>query len=449
MRLHEIYLSHVPFPLSVVHVHIGHVTPRARHAVRQVLCDMLGWEVRFVDDSEAFAATTGLKLAYSKDPFPRALHILPHGWLDQSTMDPIDPALAIINEHPCLFPVDGGDLLFDPFAASFFLLSRFEEWSPMPKDEHGRPVTKALHAARHGYLDRPVVDEWALQLAARWREVDPGAPDPQRAYKQAITVDLDNGLKYGGRPMWRSFGSCVRDLLKGQWSDVKERVDVLRGIAPDPFLIDDELKARFRSGSDEVKFFVLAAARGTWDHAVPVGHPAYAKALRDLTSWAIVGLHPSYFSSEREGLTARERNALQHVIGKDITATRQHFLRLRVPDTLRELETLGIKEEHSFGVHDRLGFRCGTCTPYRWYDLQQERSTELMIHPFTVMDNTLRDKLGLSPEEAVQRVRSMIAAVKRVNGTFTGLWHESFLARTGKHSAWRAAILRIIEGARA
>ncbi|MBK8500556.1 MAG: hypothetical protein IPL52_17480 [Flavobacteriales bacterium] len=417
------------------------------HAVEQLLGNMLGWSVRFVPES--VVAGDGPLLIYGRASVPGAFHISPCGWLSEKGVGPIDPEVAFLNDLPTIFLSEDGHLPFDPFAASFFLLSRYEEWLPIQRDPHGRPVTAVLHAARHGYLDRPVVDEWALQLAAAWRAFDPRVPEPQRKYKQVITVDLDNGLKYGGRPLWRLMGSCARDLVRGEWADLGERMRVLSGQAPDPFLIDPELKERIAMANAMVKFFVLAAERGEFDHAVPISASVYSKEVVALASWAQVGLHPSYRSSEREGLTASQKLALEAVIGSDVTMTRQHFLRLRIPGTFRELESLGIVEEHSLGLHDEIGFRCGTCTPYRWYDLEQDRPLNLFIHPFTVMDNALRDKLKLSPEQAVEKVLPVLERVKRVQGTFIGLWHESFLAHAGKHVAWRAAILRIIDAAKA
>ncbi|HRD51477.1 MAG TPA: hypothetical protein PKY96_02405 [Flavobacteriales bacterium] len=160
-----------------------------------------------------------------------------------------------------------------------------------------------------------------------------------------------------------------------------------------------------------------------------------------------IGLHPSYRSIEQDGVTQHERNRLSLAIGQTITQSRQHFLRFNTPETFRTAIALGFREEHSMGCHDQLGFRAGTCTPYTWYDLERDEPTSLTIHPFAVMDNTLREKLELSPEDAVRDASRVIDAVKRVRGTFTGLWHESFLASTGKQTAWRGAILRIIRDA--
>ena len=158
-----------------------------------------------------------------------------------------------------LFPIDNGDIPFDVFAASFFLLSRYEEWHRLPSDTHDRPLTNALHAARHQYLHHPIVDEWALLLAQRWKSLDPSFVAPARRYRQVITVDLDNGFKYLGRPLWRTLGGTGRDLLRREWSEVSERLRVLRGAEEDPFVIDLELQETFKRTADRIAFFVLAA----------------------------------------------------------------------------------------------------------------------------------------------------------------------------------------------
>lgn len=434
--------------VAPVYVHLEQATPRKRYAVQEVLGSVLGWSIEWVDDRARFEAITGPKLIYGHESMPGALWVVPAGLLHEVGLRQMEPEIIQCQGLPALFPVAGGHLPFDPFAASFFLLTRYEELIGVAQDEHGRPIADALHAARHGYLHRPVVDEWGLLLASTWRDMDHSVPLPDRRYRQVNTIDLDNGFKYLGRPLWRSLGSMVRDMLRGSWAELPERARVLAGKAEDPFDIYDELKDTLTLEAHRVLFFVLTAPRGRMDHAVPVEHATYAKRLRTLAGWAEVGLHPSYESSARPGITSSEALRLAAVTGMPVRTSRQHFLRMRLPGTYRELESMGVKEDHSMGLHERLGFRAGTCTPFRWYDVEQERSTELMVHPFAVMDNTLRYKLELRPEQAVQAAAEMVRQVRAVNGTFTGLWHESFLSRSKADAPWREAILRIIELAR-
>ena len=422
-------------------------SPRARYAADQLFTRLLGWSVRWAETTDELDPEARPCLTYSAAPIAGAFHLRPAGHLASNADLVLDPPLTWRDGLPLLFPTEGDALGFDALAAAFFLLARVEEYQALPCDAHGRALTSAFHAARHGCLHRPVVDEWALLLAERWRATDPRVPLPSRVYKQVITVDLDNGFKYKGRALWRTLGAWARDAVKCEGHDVRERWNVLRGRRPDPFELEPELLDHFASSAQRRIAFILTAERSEWDHAVPVEHPAYTEYLRRLATRAEIGLHPSYSTSETEGRTARERDRLQRVIGTPIALSRQHFLRYRMPRTFREAIALGITEEHSMGCHDQLGFRAGTCTPFAWYDLERDAATDLLIHPFAVMDNTLRDKLRLDPAAAVDTVRPIIESVKRVKGTFTGLWHESFLATTGKNRAWRESILSIIREA--
>lgn len=435
-------------PAPEIHVHLEHPTPRARYAVQEVLATMLGWKIRWEDDRFRFDTLQGPKLIYGQASAPGAMHIVPAGLLHEEGMRPIDPEVVDHNGVPLLFPVSGGHLPFDPFTAAFYLLSRYEELLGVACDSHGRPIAERLHGGRNGYLHRAVVDEWSLLLACTWRTLDATLPLLQRTYRSVNTIDLDNGFKYLGRPLWRTLGSMARDAVRGSWAELPARYRVLAGKEQDPFDIYTELKEPLSQSADRVLFFVLAATRGPMDHAVPVEHPLYTQRLRALATWAEVGLHPSYESSMRQGLTALESLRLEAALGRPVRVTRQHFLRMRLPDTYRELERLGIVEEHSMGFHEQLGFRAGTCTPYRWYDALEERTTALVVHPFAVMDNTLRHKLKLDPDHAVEQVAGLIEHIRSVNGTFTGLWHESFLSRSAAEVPWREAILRMIQMAR-
>lgn len=419
-------------------------TERARYAVQQVLGTMLGWTVHWVHRRDELSSAEGPCLVYGQEPLAGAFHVRPSGLLEASGTGTEDPSVMLVDDLPVLYPVQEADLPFDPFAATFFQLARLEEYAPMECDAHGRPRAEGFHAVRRGYVHRPVVDEWALHLAACWRAKDPRLPQPERSYRSVRTVDLDNGFKYLGRPLWRTAGSMTRDLLRHNRPEVQRRLRVLAGQEPDPFDVYADLERRWALMGRTV-FFVLAAERGARDHAVPTRYRPYMQRLRRLAGWAEVGVHPSYRSSERPALIGRERAALEKALERPVLLSRQHFLRFRLPDTYRTLAGMGITEEHSMGFHEITGFRAGTCTPYPWYDAAADRPTNLWVHPFAVMDNTLRVKLGLSPHQAVAHCTALADRVRAVKGTFSAIWHESFLAHGTAEAPWREAILRINE----
>lgn len=435
--------------MALVRVYIERPSARSRYAISQVVERMLGWRVEFVDTIVEITNSEVPLLVYGRIPVNGAFHVYPQGSLDVDEIEELDPPVGSVNGVPVLFPAQKGDLKYDLFAGAFYLLTCYQEFSGVRLDEHQRPISKDLHCVRHGYVHRPVIDEWSLQLAAQWKAMDPRVPDPIRKYKQVVTMDLDNGFKYRGREWWRTAGSLVRDMLNGSYSNVSERFRVLKGDQQDPYDIYGTLKDELSEVSDRTIFFVLTAPRSKWDHAVPVTYVPYAERLKGLSHWAEVGLHPSYKEKFDEQLLRREKIDLQLAVGQTVKLSRHHFLRITVPDSFPRLVNEGFTEDHTMGLHDTPGFRVGTCTPFKWYDLSTEKELPIMVHPFCVMDNTLRNKMKLNPDEAVEHVTELIQHVRDVDGTFSGLWHESFLSDHGEYEGWGKAIRRIMTNAKA
>ena len=97
----------------------------------------------------------------------------------------------------------------------------------------------------------------------------------------------------------------------------------------------------------------------------------------------------------------------------------------------------GIEEDYTMGYPDHLGFRAGTSYPHRFFDLKENRITNLTIHPFVVMDVTLKNYLGLTPQQAVHEIRRIIDVVQKVNGTFIMIWHNESLSEKGEWKGWK------------
>jgi hypothetical protein len=293
--------------------------------------------------------------------------------------------------------------------------------------------------------EQPVVDQWALRLAGRLRARFPGLPEPQRRYGHVVTLDVDNGLKVLGRPLWRQLAAYVRDISRGEFAAASQRMATLTGRTRDPFDRYGEILAAV--GPDTVRAFIaffLPRGGGRFDHAADLRHPQLREALKQIAAKAHVGLHPSYTSSEDHAVITREKRGLEQLTGHPISHSRQHFLRWQLPGTLRALEQAGIRAEHSVGFSDRCGFRAGTCTPFQWYDLEQERVSDLVLHPFAAMDSALHDRMGLAPRDAAEAMLAMAAQVREVQGTFISVWHDRFLSGHGPWKGWPEAFRQVI-----
>ena len=88
------------------------------------------------------------------------------------------------------------------------------------------------------------------------------------------------------------------------------------------------------------------------------------------------------------------------------------------------------------GYASHLGFRASICTPFYFYDLELESSTIMKVHPFSVMDATLKYYLNLQPEEALENIHKIVDEIKNVNGHFISLWHNETWSNYKDWSGW-------------
>lgn len=420
--------------------------PRERYIVAHVLERMLGWPIRFAVDEQEFRGHKGPRLRYGAPVDDTALTIVPA--LDLADIRPgmKVPAPQLRNGTPMLFPTPDGH---DPFAAAFLLLSLADEMADQTRDPHGRVKTDELYVVRHGLSQQPWVDVWAMDLARELRGRFPELPAPARRSRHVVTVDVDNGFRFIGHPWYRHLAAGTRDLALGRWTLAWERAVVLLGGRKDPFDRYDELGDILRNGqADRVIAFVLMRGQGDNDHACSHGDPRFQARVMAMHRTIEVGLHPSYASSVDRAIAVEDRSRLEGITQVPITLSRQHFLRWELPDTLRELEAAGFREDHTLGFSDRVGFRAGTCTPFPYYDLDHDRVTELMLWPFMTMDSALHDRMGLAPGVAQHHIDAMIDAVRAVQGTFVSVWHDRFLSDHGPWKGWREVLRKTLIHAR-
>lgn len=424
-------------------VHLEKPSPRVRYVVGHVLERMLGLEVEYTADAHVFSSAVGPRLNYGTRRFEGAVHVPWSGAIED--LPKHDPDVSLQGNARRMFPVNTEE---DLFAGIFYLLSLTDELRCKQRDSHGRVPSMALFTVRKGIADRPWIDEKVMALGNvlenEW------SPELQCAvrYRNCVTVDMDNILRYAGRPFTRAVGASLKDLVRGEWSALVERWKVRSGALSDPFTKAADLVGAVRDKVDRSIFFFLMQGGTAFDHAAGHEHEVVRNVIRRVGGIGVVGIHPSYGSSREPDMTEKERVLLTRICGKGINHTRQHFLRWNLPRTLQQLSAGGYYEDHTLGFADRAGFRVGTCTPFPWYDLEREQETKLMLHPFTVMDSALIEHQHMGPEEVVKTMNTLSDLVRAVNGQFVSVWHDRYLSGHREFAPWPSVFARVMEHAR-
>ena len=422
-------------------------SPRLSYITKFIFSDVLHGSCAITSSKEEFAAFPGPKINYSKESLG-GLTIRPQLLLFERDIHDFLPEFGVVNDMFVLFPVTEEFCLpFDPFAASFFMISRYEEYLPQPLDKHKRVLIANSVAYRYGFFDKPVVDHWALWLKDLLLENFPSFHFSERYYRFTPTIDVDIAFAYRHRTVLRTSCAALKAMLKGDVNDTVRRFQTLVLKKTDPYDCFDQVTGWFNKFKLDPKYFFLLGKYGEFDKNISPSHPAMKELVDKIHQEYEVGIHPSYGSEGNGKLLQSEISTLEKLLNSKVTISRQHFLKLRFPETYRLLIENGIEEDYTMGQASLPGFRAGTCTPFLFYDIHRESETTLRIFPFQVMDGTLNQYMKLSPSEAMEVCKNLIREVKKVNGTFVSLWHNESLSEMREWKGWSEVFYKHLEEA--
>lgn len=429
----------------MVLVYSPHISSRMEYITALLLNRMLGLDHKLTRDEDSFTVYNGPKINYSSRPLHRGGIFIPaSGFLQQRGVNPFEPEINKQKRIPLLFPdkEDNGALGFDPFAASFYLVSRYEEYLPHEKDRHGRFEANQSFAWKHGFLQKPLVDHYALMLRDVLVEKYPALEIPRQQFTFIPTYDVDVAFAYKGRTMFRNVLGSLRSLSKLDFYSLFQRFRVILNREKDPYDTYDLQLELYKKTGIKAYYFFLCGDYGPYDRNVAFFSRQFFLLIKKLGDYAHIGIHPSYASHDEPGVLENELRRLSGITNDDIQYSRQHYLRLQLPKTYRELLKHNIGYDFTMGYASQPGFRAGISRPYPFYDLSEEQETPLTIVPLVLMDGTLHDYLGLTPDEAWKLVKKLMDEVIQVNGTMTTLWHNDALAGQDAWKGWWQVYLK-------
>jgi hypothetical protein len=328
------------------------------------------------------------------------------------------------------------DLPFDIFAASFYLVSRYEEYAGHETDEHGRFKASSSLAFRNGFLMIPVVDLWAKELAKALLRKYPTIAFRRNEFKSLLTIDSDQPFAYLGKNFLLSFGGMIRDFAS-KTGRAGDRYKVVTHEKKDPFEVYDYITGSIEKYYCEAKFFFPTGDHSKYDKNPSWKNEEYRALIKRIASRFEIGIHPSYYSSGNHSLINDESARLKEITGKEITSGRFHFIRVFTPVSYVSLYESGVTEDYSMGYPEEPGFRAGIARPYPFYDVSQDQQTKLRIFPFQIMDGTLFQYKKMDAAASKEIILKLINETRKAGGLFVSLWHNTSLLETPEWKEWR------------
>lgn len=414
------------------------VTPRVRYIFKHIFTRILSIQIDFTTKVEEFVAFNGPKLSYTNVTLGNEFFIKSTELLFEQGVSDIEINMSNWDGVPCFFfQGNKSTIPFDIFSASFYLISRYEEYLPHIKDKHGRFTANQSLAYQYNFLEKPVVDIWAYKLKKALKERFPNYDYKERNYQYISTIDVDNAFAYKHKGIVRSFGGILKDLYQLHILNVIDRIAVRFNLKKDPFNTFEKIIFYKKKYDVRTIFFFLIGDYTTYDTNVSSSKTKFRLLIKDMVDYARVGLHPSYYTMDDKDKLKDEKQRMETITNMPIFRSRQHYLRCSLPETYQKLIDLEIKEDYTMGYASHTGFRASTCTPFYFYDLDFEIQTPLKIFSFALMDTTLNDYMNLTPKQSLGKINELKKEVQKVNGTFITLFHNESLSGYLRWKGWK------------
>lgn len=411
------------------------ITTRLSYSFKHIFLRILGIDISFTTVLEEFIAHEGPKMSYGKQPLGNEFFVQEHGLLAENGIESIEIQLKDWDAIPAFFPtIEKSAIPFDIFAASFYLLSRYEEYLPHVKDQKGRyPAAESL-AFQNKFLELPIVDMWAYKLKTVLQQSFEEIKFP---YKQMVlhnVITVQRPFAYNQKGFFRSFLCYVQDLLKGRFKNNFYRTQVLLGIRKDPYDTFTWIVNIAKRSTSKMTAFFLLGENEEYHDSLNTHRKSFQLLVKYVADYKEVGLLYSASSLIKFSMLQEEVKRMENTINRNVVSAKQSNYFVNLPENYRNLIELEIEKDFTMAYHDTPGFRAGTCTPFLFYDLDFEIKTPLILHPIAVASTAMQNEKAATIEAKVQ---ALMQRVMQVNGVFSlVLSNENFTARE-ENTVWR------------
>ena len=313
---------------------------------------------------------------------------------------------------------------FDIIGASFFMLTRWEEQVILKRDKHNRMPANEAFAIKHNFIKRPIVNEyidliWDVLIFFGWKGL-------RKKYKFNVvpTHDVDRPYAWwNAQDVLRSIGGAL--LKRRNFGELKS---IIQSLVSGKDLLDTHDLFMDLSEQNNLKshFFFMTGGNSIYDNRYTIENNRIRALIENIKNREHnIGIHPSYNSYNNSNMFGNEKSKLEDVVNDDITTGRQHYLRFSFPTTWNVWNDNNMEWDSTLSFPDETGFRCGICYPFPVFDIVKRKALNLLEKPLIIMEGTYVVYKNYTLEQSIKDARELKQQVKKHNGDFVFLWHNS------------------------
>jgi peptidoglycan/xylan/chitin deacetylase (PgdA/CDA1 family) len=328
----------------------------------------------------------------------------------------------------------------DIFAASFFMLTRWEEYVNKNRDNHNRfPATESL-AYNQGFLNTPIINEYLETLKSMLLQLDTNLKFKNHAFRCYVTCDVDQPFDCTTENLKNFIRASVGDILKRK--SIKEFAKRIRRYIYNKFgsyKYDENYTFEWyintceKAGIQTTFYFIpsnIEAQNGCYE--------LHDKKIQNLLKYIAyrgheIGVHGSYQTYQDKEKAKFQKNIIDDIlnsleISQKVIGNRQHYLRWDSSITPAVLEYAGFDYDTTGSYADRPGFRYGVCYEFSMFDFLNRKKLNLKQKPLIVMECSIIDNsyMGLGYSEKTSKImKDLKQKCFKYGGDFSILWHNS------------------------
>ena len=420
------------------------ITPRLTYIFRQIFIRILELPVDFTSSIEKFVSHSGPKLSYTNQPLGKEFFIACDDLLFQQGIQEVSIEVSNWSGLPAFFKMGKtSQLPYDVFAASFYLMSRYEEFLPHVKNELGAFLAYQSLASKNSFLEMPLIDLWAVRLKDKLHEFFPELPHVswEKPKFQPI-ISVVNPYQYQKKSLLIIIADTLTALWRFDFFAIIEQYLVLLGLKKDPYNNFEELEALFKEFNTSPLYFFLFAKNTFYDRGVSISNFSFRKLIKNTADLNQVSLLASYSSQVESKSLNRERDQLKKLIIKKIDSVRFNYGLLSASSGYYNLLEHEIQKDYSMGYTEEIGYRASTAVPFYFYDLNNDLQTSLKIHPVVAEESGLR---RFSNRKAFKRLEELYKNLP-TRSAFHGVSFSNAVLNSGvMKNNWRDQFINYLE----